>query len=604
MTIAALFAAGCASAAQAGGPRARPANAIRGGTVTLANLAGAGADWIFPLAPLPYYSEANYQDFMDLVYRPLYLFGGNSGTSVSVNYPLSPARAPVYSDGGRTVTITLKGWKWSDGETVDASDVIFWLNLDEAERANFAGYTPGTLPDNLASYQATSPDHVTLHLSKAYASTWFTYNQLAEITPFPMSWDVTRSGAQAGSGGCLTDTAADHWTRCKAVYAYLVTQAKDTASFASPDSVWAVSDGPWKLKAFNINGNYSFVPNTRYSGIPRPALSELRFKAYDSEAAVYAAMKAGQVSTATVPAQDLPAKPAGQVLPTVNPLAGAGDRLQPAYQFGIGYAYENWRNSMFGPLVRQLYFRQALQELVDQPAMIRAGFGGYAYPTSGAVPARPASQWSSAGTTAGRYAYDPAEAEAELAAHGWRKVHGVLTCEKPGTGAGQCGAGIAGGLRAKFTIAYDGPSEAEGPAALILRSDMGSAGIQLTPVWSETLLGIVEPCKGRYCWALLDVGGWIYNGPGFEPTGEPLFQSGADSNIGGYSDPVMDSLISRVQASNSSSAFRAYASYTASQLPVLYLPWGYNIVAVSDKLHDVTQSPLGTFLPEYWYLTR
>jgi peptide/nickel transport system substrate-binding protein len=36
-----------------------------------------------------------------------------------------PADAPVYSDGGKTVTVQLKGWKWSDGEAVNAQDVAF-----------------------------------------------------------------------------------------------------------------------------------------------------------------------------------------------------------------------------------------------------------------------------------------------------------------------------------------------------------------------------------------------------------------------------------------------------------------------------------------------
>jgi peptide/nickel transport system substrate-binding protein len=69
------------------------------------------------------------------MYRPLYMFGNNTGTSVAIDYPLSPARAPVYSDGGRTVTITTKDWKWSDGEPVDADDVVFWLNMMESEKA-------------------------------------------------------------------------------------------------------------------------------------------------------------------------------------------------------------------------------------------------------------------------------------------------------------------------------------------------------------------------------------------------------------------------------------------------------------------------------------
>ncbi|MGH3403338.1 MAG: hypothetical protein ACRDRJ_12710 [Streptosporangiaceae bacterium] len=59
------------------------------------------------------------QDFQWLLYRPLYMFG-NNGNSVSVNYPLPTGDAPAYSDGGKTVTIHMKGWKWSDGEKAGA----------------------------------------------------------------------------------------------------------------------------------------------------------------------------------------------------------------------------------------------------------------------------------------------------------------------------------------------------------------------------------------------------------------------------------------------------------------------------------------------------
>jgi len=61
---------------------------------------------------------------------------GDNGQSSAVNYPLSPAQEPVYSDGGKTVTITTKGWKWPDGETVDAADVAFWINTEKWEKTN------------------------------------------------------------------------------------------------------------------------------------------------------------------------------------------------------------------------------------------------------------------------------------------------------------------------------------------------------------------------------------------------------------------------------------------------------------------------------------
>ena len=96
-----------------------------------------------PLHGTQCYSVNNYEDFQYLMVRPLYMFGGNSNTSISVNYPLSPANAPVYSNGGKTVVINMKGWKWSDGETVDANSLMLNLNMLEAEKTNF---TPAIRP--------------------------------------------------------------------------------------------------------------------------------------------------------------------------------------------------------------------------------------------------------------------------------------------------------------------------------------------------------------------------------------------------------------------------------------------------------------------------
>jgi peptide/nickel transport system substrate-binding protein len=228
--------------------------AVKGGTVTVGVVSGQGPTWIWPFVPIADESVPNGQDFEMILYRPLYMFG-NNGNSVQVNYALSPANAPVYSDGGKTVTIQLKGWKWSDGESVDAQDVAFWLNMMKAEKNNYAGYTPGTLPDNLASYSITGPDTIVLHLTKTYASTWFTYNQLAEITPMPLAWDVSSAGAKPGSGGCHTSTAG-----CAAVFNFLTAQAKDTATYAT-SSIWSVVDGAWKLSSFNLTGDTTFVPN-------------------------------------------------------------------------------------------------------------------------------------------------------------------------------------------------------------------------------------------------------------------------------------------------------------------------------------------------------
>ena len=49
------------------------------------------------------------------MYRPLYWFG--NGTTPNLNPSLSLADNPVYTNSGTTVTVDLKNYKWSNGET-------------------------------------------------------------------------------------------------------------------------------------------------------------------------------------------------------------------------------------------------------------------------------------------------------------------------------------------------------------------------------------------------------------------------------------------------------------------------------------------------------
>jgi peptide/nickel transport system substrate-binding protein len=599
----AMLAAGCGSSSHS------TTTATKGGTVTLANIDGAGANMAFPFATGAYYSVTNYEDFMYLMDRPLIVFGGNN-SSITANYALSPASAPVYSNGNKTVVINLKGWKWSNGESVDANDVIFWLNMDEAEKANWPGYAPGGIPDNLVSYKATGPDQVTLQLNSSYSSYWYTYNELAQINPMPDSWDVTSLGAAPDSGGCLTDSAADKWAKCAAVYTFLLAQAKDYSTYAT-SPLWTVSDGPFKLQSYNVNGNYTFVPNPKYSGPQKPNISALVFKAYTDDTAIYTALQTHSLSIAGIPPQDLPLKPnLSQVLPTTNPL-GSAYNLQPAYSFGIQYAYENWNNPTYGPVFKQLYFREALQYLMDQTTIDQTINRGYGYATTSGVPNEPSSQWVSSDMTAdhgnGVFAYNPTKAEALLAAHGWKVVGGVLTCESPGSGAADCGAGISKGLQAKFSMLYTSGIAAQQDIVEVYKSDLAKAGISLSPAAEtfNTLLGDTIPCKGSSCsWTFLYLGGWDFNGPGFEPTGEPLFQTGAGSNSGGYTNPEMDKLINLTHTSSSINVFHTYANYTATDLPFLWMPNSYGVVAVSTSVHNVGQNPLAMIFPEYWYVTK
>ena len=362
----ALTAAACSSSSSPSGSTSG-STPVKGGTATVAMQPSVTYSWIFPFYSITNAGVFNDNQFQYLMYRQLYMFGNNTNTSVSVNYPLSPASPPDFTNGGKTLVINMKGWKWSDGETVDAQSLIFFLNMAKAEKANWDAYVPGLLPDNIVSYKATGPNQVTMQLNAAYSSIWYTYNQLAELTPMPLAWDVTSLGAKAGSGGCSTDSAADGWAKCKAVYNFLTAQSKIASTYAT-SPLWSVVDGPWKLSTFNTDGNVTIVPNKDYSGSPKPTLSAIKFVPFTSDAAEYTALKTGSVDIGYIPTADLAQKPANSYLPSVNPL-GSSYNLEPFLDYGIQYSQPNFNNPQVGYLVRQLYIRQAMQYAEDQPGI-------------------------------------------------------------------------------------------------------------------------------------------------------------------------------------------------------------------------------------------
>jgi peptide/nickel transport system substrate-binding protein len=609
--VVSLVAAACSSSggSSSGSNSASSGVPIKGGTATVALPAGVTNNWIFPFYAISNSSVYNSNQFQWMFYRPLYMFGNNTNTNVTINYPLSPANPPDYTNGGKTVVINMKGWKWSDGETVNAQSLIFFLNMAKAEKDNWYAYSKSLLPDNVASYKATGPNQLTIQLSSQYSSIWYTYNQLSEINPMPLAWDVTSLGAKPGSGGCTTDTAADNWAKCKAVYTFLTAQSKIASTYAS-SPLWSVVDGPWKLSSFNTNGNVTIVPNKAYSGSPKPRLSAIKFLPYTADSAEYTALKTGELDVGYIPTQDVGQKPANSWLPATNPL-GSSYYLEPFFSYGIEYAQPNFNNPQVGYLVRQLYIRQAMQSAENQPGISTAIWRGYATPVSGPVPTVPTNEFLPAiqkeNNGQGPYPYDPAKAKALLTSHGWSEVGGVMTCQDPS----KCGTGITKGEQLKMTFVYSTGIAAATATYQTIKSEESQIGIDVTLVGQsfDSIIGESLPCApmGPKCNVqVFAFGGWGFDGPGFEPTGEPLFATGAGSNSGNYSNPEMDKLINETHTSSSLAVFHQYATYAAQQLPFMWVPNPnpFQIQAVSSKLHGVAFSPMFTLLPEYWYFTK
>ncbi|MGD1012417.1 MAG: ABC transporter substrate-binding protein, partial [Acidimicrobiales bacterium] len=204
VAAAALTLAACGSSSTTTTTTSPSAHMVKvpGGTLTIAEPAASGPNYIFPMMGGAYFSVSDFTMVYTL-YRPLYWFG--VGNTPLFNSGLSLADPPVYSNGGKTITIKMKGYKWSNGETVDAQDVLFWSNMLKAEATSWAGYAPGPnqYPGDIVNVVANNAaDTVTITANKAYSSYWFTYNELSQITPLPIAWDVTKAGAAPGSGGC------------------------------------------------------------------------------------------------------------------------------------------------------------------------------------------------------------------------------------------------------------------------------------------------------------------------------------------------------------------------------------------------------------------
>ena len=244
----------------------------QGGVVNWACAPGFPPAVIFPFTPAERAGMRNVIEFQALMYRTLYFFGSNG--LPEVDYANSIGEPPEWSEDGHTVTITVKPWKWSNGETLCADNVLFWVNLMKVKGDRYCEYVPGYFPDNCTDYGKLAEDKVYFTFDRAYNKRWVLFNQLSTITPLPKAWDRTADGPANASGG-LDDVAA--------VYDYLMAEQGDhieegnahrTRWADSP--IWSVVSGPWRLKSYTEEGIVTFVPNEHYSGPVKATLDEFR----------------------------------------------------------------------------------------------------------------------------------------------------------------------------------------------------------------------------------------------------------------------------------------------------------------------------------------
>ena len=565
------------------------------GTIAYAEAPGANPNFIFPYLGCAYSSVNNINQFQMLMFRPLYWFG--LGGSAKFVPSLSLANRPVFTHDDRTVTITMKGWRFSDGQVVDARSVMFFLNMYKADPTAYCGYNAGYgIPSQVKS-AAGHDNTVRINFTTSVNPNWLLGTYLSEITPMPDSWDRS-SGSQVSTCASGAYGAATTDSACNAVVTYLTKEGSTTSTFTG--ALWQGGvDGPWRLTSFDSAGDATFQPNTKYRGPQKAQVRFVKEVAYTTIQGEESALLNNGLSIGYIdPSVLTSSAPApGLVGPNWVPLASHYS-IVTGSAWSFNYAAYNFTSSdPNGAAVDQLYIRQALQYAVDQPSIIESADKGYGSAIYSPLP--PSTPSTLSKPIANPYPFNFAAARTLLSAHGWTLVNNVQTCTEPGTGNGQCGANIAQGYQLSFNVVWPAGSTSLDQTLLSEIANWQSLGILITHS-TDSFNNVISDCTGAKPFEICDWGyGWSYV-PSNYPSGESLFLPGGDFNVGTYANGEMSSLIKGTIYGKSN--LSAYATFATEQLPVLYQPQADSIVEVARTLKSsvgFTPNPLGDFMPEY-----
>ena len=571
-----------------------------GGTVTFAEQPGTGPNWIFPITPGANSSVFVTDQFQYLSWRPL--FWSPTGANPAINYPLSLTdAAPVVSNGGKTFTVKLNtSYTWANGSPVTSADVAFFVNLYKAavkeSPANEGNYTPGQFPDNITSMTEPDAQTIVFTFDKVYNPGWVLDSEIGQIIPLPSNqWNITSTG-----GAPVTDWATNA-TDAKAIYDYLAAQSKDLGTYAT-NPLWQDVDGPFKISYYNASTNATnFVANPAYTGANKPHIAELDELAYTSTSAEFNDLLSGKLDVGGVDYGNLP---------QVSKLKSKGFNVYGLPDFGFQYLNYNFKDTTddFNNVINQLYVRQAFAHLQDEQAEISGPMHGAGVAAYGSVGVAPVSPYTPPSALTDPFPFSISAASQLLTANGWTVVpNGKTTCTKPGTGAGECGKGIAAGQDINFTLVYSSSPAIIGQMDTAWVANLKQVGIQVT-LKSDTFNNIItnqdDPSSPttENTWGASDFGGFTN---GIYPSTDNLFNTGGSYNMGGYSNSTLDSDINASIYSSNASALQTELTAVTEQAPALFQPnpdlivaWKNTLSGPTDSFATMTQYSIN---PEEWY---
>jgi peptide/nickel transport system substrate-binding protein len=589
---------GAVPLAAANGPK-------KAGTITWSVLPGFVPNWIFPLQTSAANGVQNSFTFSDQLWRPL--FWAVNGTVPEIDPSMSIADPPTYSDGDKTVSITLKSnYKWSNGQPITANDLLFSIDMIKAalkeSPANWASYVPGYFPDDLVSTSEPNASTLVLNLNGPVNPSWFTEDYLSTAAPSPvpmpsLQWAKTSAAAPIIPPSGWTPAAMAK------IYNYLITQTKSLSTYAT-NPLWQVVDGPYRLSAYNATtGGFTMVPNPTYGGPHVTPQSNFQGVPFTSLTAEFNAIRAGVIDVGYIDYNNVP------LLPTVVKL-GYSYLGEPDY--GMEFANYNFKDTTgdFDNIASQLYFRQAMAHLEDQQGWITAFMHGAGAPSYGPIPAYPQSPFLPADAATNPYPFSVSAAVSLLKSHGWTvNPGGTDVCAQAGTAANDCGSGIPAGTKLAFNLIYNATTTTLiGEQVTDLASKARQAGIDIalqSSNFNYMITNYIDPAAPANWnkWAMEDFGG-----ESLDPyaTTFGLFNTGGTTQIGDYSNPTADALIKASISGGNPAAVKNEASFLTMDQPVMFQPnpdliwaWKNTLSATMPQAWENLTQYYAT--PEYWY---
>jgi peptide/nickel transport system substrate-binding protein len=588
-----IAAAGCTTAGSPTSSSGASGPPAKGGTATFALAAKTEFSWLLPIENA-LNNEPWAMSVEAALYQPLYTAG--DGNSPLIDKQVSIAYPPVWSDNNKTVIIRLKHYLWSDGQPVTSRDVEFFLNLQRANKSKDAWYVPGLMPDDIKSASYPSSDEVVLHLTRSYSQQWFDNNQLTWIFPLPQqTWDKTSLSGKVGNYDLTTSGA-------KNVFSFLYGQSQKVSTYAT-NPLWQTVDGPWRLTGYNPTSyETTLTPNKAYSGPTKPHLAKVELLSFTSEAAEIDAVRSGQVTYGYLPANDYGLK---------GYLQGHGFTVA-----GWAPEYVNWMelgytSPVYGPLVRQLYLRQALQHLVNEALYVKSVWHGPAQYTYGPVPNLPGSPYVSPEEKTNPDPYSVSAARSLLEAHGWAPgAGGYMVCKRAGSASGDCGAGITAGRKLDLKMMYSTGSPALETEVSAYQTAAKSAGVQidLDPQSPTTMFSIGAICPPGPCnWGLLIYSSfeWNYGQSNAYPTSDGGFGTGNFWG-GGYSSATANKLLATTRYKSGINYLYAQENYLSRDIAAVWVPTpDTQVSVVKNTLHGWhPQQAFGIPIFGDWYYVK